>query len=132
MSMNEPLTYGGALGLLTIWFVCVQGGPGHAQLATLPRACKGTQWERRWEDREPVALGIVVNFTTRTVQGGYGAPGMFPATIKDADDVTIWFEGVTQDGPVVHGIDGFILHRPCDGRRRGHDLDTQYAIEQPC
>src|SRR5262245_57057755 len=98
------------LAALAFWFVVVQGGPAYAQQAAITLACKGVVWDTRGgrDKREPVSLGIVVDFTTRTVQGGYGPPGMCPATITDADAAQIRFEGGVQDGPVAHGIDGFI------------------------
>jgi hypothetical protein len=44
----------------------------------LTLACSGTTSDGMSEDakREPISMGIIVNFTTRTVQG-FGAPGLF-------------------------------------------------------
>jgi hypothetical protein len=45
---------------------------------TLTLACQGTTSDGMSEGakREPISMGIIVNFTTRTVQG-FGAPGLF-------------------------------------------------------
>jgi hypothetical protein len=59
---------------------------------------------------------------------------MFPATIKDADDVTIRLEGVTQDGPSKLGIEGFIDRVTGDVEvttwiHNMNDLSTYYQLK---
>jgi hypothetical protein len=76
------------------------------QPATLMLACKGTATSssnpkhvedpKSGEDpmSEPVSMGIVFNFTTRSVQGfGYPGLGDYPVTITGANDVKIVFGG---------------------------------------
>jgi hypothetical protein len=54
-------------------------------------------------------MGIIVNFTTRTVQG-FGVPGLidYPVIITAANDVTVSFSGHQQLGPSVTSTDGSI------------------------
>jgi hypothetical protein len=68
------------LATLAFWFVVVQGGPAYGQQAAITLACKGVVWDTLTgrEKREPVSLGIVVNFTTRAVQGGCDPRGCSP------------------------------------------------------
>jgi hypothetical protein len=51
---------------------------------------------------EPISMGIIVNFTNRTVQG-FGNPDPrgedFPVKITGVNEVTISFEGTRPDGP---------------------------------
>jgi hypothetical protein len=54
---------------------------------TLTLACQGTTTFGTG-DSAPVSMGIIVNFTNRTVHGF-----VFPAKITDADEVTVSFEG---------------------------------------
>ena len=42
--------------------------------ATLTLACKGTVTSSLDSKPEPLSMGIIINFTTRTVQG-FGLPG---------------------------------------------------------
>jgi hypothetical protein len=82
----------GLLGALLLWSwgftATVQ-----AQPATLTLACKGTIGLTA-DDRQPISMGIIVNFTDRTVQG-FGYPGMIdiPVSIKAANEVTVTFSG---------------------------------------
>jgi hypothetical protein len=51
---------------------------------------------------EPISIGIVVNFTNRTIQG-FGYPGFsglfdFPVKITGTNEVTIAFHGSNQTG----------------------------------
>src|SRR5215813_9959096 len=66
----------------------------HAQPNMLTLACKGTTTEILASPlaSDPISMGIIVNFTTRTVQG-FGSPGWddFPVKITAANDVTIVF-----------------------------------------
>src|SRR5262245_58749930 len=63
------------------------------QPATLTLACKGTI-ENVGVDKTPISMGIIVNFTDRTVQG-FSDPGLLdiPVKIKAANDVTVSFGG---------------------------------------
>ncbi len=70
--------------------------------ATLTLACQGTTTVTTMEDAkpEPISMGIIVNFTNRTVQG-FGHPGFgglmdFPVKITAWNEVTVAFEGKNQ------------------------------------
>jgi hypothetical protein len=72
-----------------------------AQPATLTLACKGTvitDDTGMGTGAEPkahqVSMGIIVNFTTQTVQG-FGWPGRmdYPVTITGVNDTTVAFSG---------------------------------------
>src|SRR5262249_26859265 len=74
---------------------------GQATDTTLTLACEGTTSGTTMEDAKPedakperVSMGIIVNFTSRTVQG-FGLPGVqdYPVKIIGWNDVTITFEG---------------------------------------
>jgi hypothetical protein len=62
---------------------------------TLTLACQGTT-AAGYEDAkpEPISMGIIVNFTKRTVQG-FGHPGLidYPVQITAWNDVTVAFRG---------------------------------------
>jgi hypothetical protein len=60
---------------------------------TLTLACKGTTTVTTMEP-EPVSMGIIVNFTKRTVQG-FGTPDLmdYPAKITAWNEVTVVFGG---------------------------------------
>jgi hypothetical protein len=66
-----------------------------AQPATITLACKGTTTttdETTGDGKpQPISMGIIVNFTTRTIQGF--DVSVDPLTITAADDVKILFEG---------------------------------------
>jgi hypothetical protein len=67
----------------------VAGPTAQAADSTLTLACKGTTTSGLEDAKpEPVSMGIIVNFTNRTVHGF-----VFPAKITDADEVTVSFEG---------------------------------------
>jgi hypothetical protein len=70
---------------------------------TLMLACKGTATETMMEEvakPEPISMGIIVNFTNRTVQG-FGEPGLvdFPVKIVGINEVTVSFHGENPEGP---------------------------------
>jgi hypothetical protein len=69
---------------------------------TLTLACKGTVTTTSMPEAkpEPISMGIIVNFTTRGVQG-FGTPGLidFPVKITGANDVTIAFRGEDKTSP---------------------------------
>jgi hypothetical protein len=84
-----------------------------AQVQTLTLACKGTTIATSMPEAkpEPISMGIIVNFTARTVQG-FGTPGMLDPLVKitGANDVTVVFSGEDKSSPssvwsVMGGID---------------------------
>jgi hypothetical protein len=90
--------------------------PAQAQQSTLTLACKGTTTVTTMEDAkpEPISMGIIVNFTARTVQG-FLSPGAlmdYPVKITAMNDVIVAFSG-SEDyqrsrRSSVASIDGFI------------------------
>src|SRR5262245_14251601 len=80
----------------------ILGWSGSAQAQTLTLACKGTTtWMPGPEAKpEPISMGIIVNFTTRTVQG-FGTPGILDPLVKitAANDVTVTFSGADKTSP---------------------------------
>jgi hypothetical protein len=79
--------------------------------ATLTLACKGTTTETSIPETKPVpvSMGIIVNFTARTVQG-FGFPGMtdYPVKITGANDVIVAFGGQQEVIFGVSSIEGSI------------------------
>jgi hypothetical protein len=67
-----------------------------AEPATLTLACQGTITDVTQTDAKPesISMGIIVNFTNRTVQG-FGFPGLidYPVKITAWNDVTVAFDG---------------------------------------
>jgi hypothetical protein len=62
---------------------------------TLALACQGTTTFGTEDAKsEPISMGIIVNFTNRTVQG-FGHPGLmdYPVKITAWNDVTVAFGG---------------------------------------
>jgi hypothetical protein len=76
-----------------------------AQQSALTLACKGTMTSALDEKPQPVSMGIIVNFTTRTV-AGFGSPGAldYPVKITGVDDVTVMFGGSARFGDVENSI----------------------------
>jgi len=68
--------------------------PAQAADTTLTLACRGTTTDTIVDKPEPVSMGIIVNFTKRTVQG-FGDPelGEYPVKITAWNDVTVSFSG---------------------------------------
>jgi hypothetical protein len=68
---------------------------------TLTLACKGTATDATQTDAkpEPHSMGIIVNFTARSV-AGFTYPGFddFPVKISAVNDVTIAFDGSNSNG----------------------------------
>jgi hypothetical protein len=63
--------------------------------ATLTLACQGSVTGGTEDAKpEPISMGIIVNFTKRTVQG-FGSPGFrdYPVEITAWNDVTVVFAG---------------------------------------
>jgi hypothetical protein len=87
--------------MLTIALVCGLGA-AHAADTVLTLACQGTitTYAEDHPKPAPISMGIIINFTNRTVQG-FGYPGSsptnFPVRITAMDDVTVVFSG--SDGP---------------------------------
>jgi len=76
------------------------------QLLTL--ACKGTAQsaipdKNDPEPREPISMGIVLNFATHTIQGFD-----YPIMIRDANDATVVFGGNRQSLSLESIIEGYI------------------------
>lgn len=66
-----------------------------AETGTLALACKGTTVAGyEGANSEPISMGLIVNFTTGTVQG-FGTPGLLdvPVKITGINDVTVAFGG---------------------------------------
>ena len=84
-----------------------------AQPATLALECKGTTTEHTMsgdQDAQPISMGIIVNFTDRTVQG-FGEPnGPFddPLKIWRANDAMVIFggeQGISVRSAIIGVID---------------------------
>src|ERR1700730_10531810 len=84
-----------ALLYAVLWFASDQA---QAQQGTLTLACKGTRTDYsgardKMLDKAPVSMGVIVNFTVRTVKG-FTHPALdYPVEIIEANDVTITFYG---------------------------------------
>jgi hypothetical protein len=99
--------------------------------AALTLACNGATSDEMSEDakRELISMGIIVNFTTRTVQG-FGAPGLldYPVKVTGVDDVTVVFSG---SRTIRWGFDEYQWHhRPHHGRRAGVGDVHKYKNKQ--
>jgi hypothetical protein len=79
----------------------------------LTLACQGTVTGGAQTDKpEPVSMGIIVNFTARTVQG-FGHPGFaglmdFPVKITGWNEVTVAFGGSDSKSRIENSISGSI------------------------
>jgi hypothetical protein len=65
---------------------------------TLTLACQGTTTSGLEDAKpEPISMGIIINFTNRTVQG-FGFPGFtdYPVKITAWNDVTVVFAGSSE------------------------------------
>jgi hypothetical protein len=91
--------------------VLVLATAAQAQPNSLTLACKGTTTFGSGEEAkpEPISMGIIVNFTTRTVQG-FGTPGWddYPVRITAANDVTVVFKGSSEILTSLASINGTI------------------------
>jgi hypothetical protein len=66
---------------------------------TLTLACRGTVTSGVEDAKpDPISMGIIVNFTNRTVQG-FGQPGLmdYPVKITGWNDVTVAFGGSEEE-----------------------------------
>jgi len=105
-----------------------------AEPATLTLACKGTMTSMSDEEPTPVSMGIIVNFTTGTVQG-FGYPGLidFPAKITAANDVAVAFFGEQELLPTaMSSIRGAIdrVTGDVDAISTTYDTKTNKTISQ--
>jgi hypothetical protein len=87
---------------------------------TLTLACKGTV-QRNAMKSEPVSMGIIVNFTARTITGFTLPTEKLPLTVLNFNDTTVQFSGSNSIGSLR--IDGLI-------DRVTGDLEAT-AIRQP-
>jgi len=78
---------------------------------TLTLACKGTATFGSMPETmpEPISMGLIVNFTARTVQG-FGTPGWndYPVRITAGNDVTLIFKGSAEIFSSAASISGSI------------------------
>jgi hypothetical protein len=83
------------VGTLTLYLASATAG---AQQNALVLACRGTVTTGS-EEPQQITMGIIVNFTTRRVQG-LQAPGVldYPLAISAADDAMITFQGSQKMG----------------------------------
>jgi hypothetical protein len=72
---------------------------------TLTLACKGTV-QRNAMKSEPVSMGIVVNFTARTITGFTLPTEKLPLTMLNFSDTTVQFSGSNSTSSLI--IDGII------------------------
>src|SRR5262245_62663409 len=73
---------------------------------TLTLACKGTV-QRNAMKSEPVSMGIIVNFTARTITGFTLLPTeKLPLTMLNFNDTTVQFSGSDSTSSLI--IDGII------------------------
>jgi hypothetical protein len=86
------------------------GLPVQAADTVLTLACQGTTTSGLEDAKpEPISMGIIVNFTKRTVQG-FGHPGLidYPVQITAWNDVTVAFGGFQAFGNQQLSISGSI------------------------
>jgi hypothetical protein len=97
-----------------------------AQPATLTLSCKGTTTAPMIPDEkpQPISMGIVVNFSTRTVQGFVVPEFEFPVMITAANDVMVAFSGEQILPSSVHIIFGSI-------DRVSGDVEATSSITDP-
>jgi hypothetical protein len=79
----------------------VAGPTAQAADETMTLACQGTTISGVEDAKpEPISMGIIVNFTKRTVQGF-----AYPVKITDVNEVTVAFEGFTIQWSAFGSID---------------------------
>jgi hypothetical protein len=90
---------------------------------TLTLACQGTTTLGSEGKPQPISMGIIVNFTKRTVQG-FGHPGWidYPVQITAWNDVTVAFSGSQAIGNQEMSISGSIDR--VTGEVEASDLST--------
>jgi hypothetical protein len=74
--------------------------PTQAADAVLTLACQGTATDTTRTDAkpEPISMGIILNFTARTVKGFTSPTDDFPVTINHFNEVTVEFGGHNKTG----------------------------------
>ena len=94
--------------------------PAQAANTVLTLACQGTTKDTTVEGAkpEPVSMGIVVNFTDRTVQG-FGLSAVLPLKVTEVDDVSVTFSG-SEPKPTVTKWKHLRQHKSRDRGRGGH------------
>jgi len=101
--------------------------PAQAANTVLTLACQGTTKDTTVEGAkpEPVSMGIVVNFTDRTVQG-FGLSAVLPLKVTEVDDVSVTFSG-SEPKPTVTkwNIYGSINHVTGDVEAISSALDMK-------
>jgi hypothetical protein len=94
-----------------ILIACVPLSIASAQPTILTLGCKGKTTVTTIPEAkpEPISMGIIVNFTARTVHG-FGFPGLidYPVRITAANDVTVAFGGHQEVWSSVSSISGSI------------------------
>jgi hypothetical protein len=91
--MRRPISIA-ILFALMFWQICMDAKAEDTAATALALACKGTVDDKINLDArpQPISMGIIVNFTARTVTGFTGAN--FPVAITRIDDVRISFRGL--------------------------------------
>jgi hypothetical protein len=98
---------------------------------TLTLACQGSATTGQAKP-EPISMGIIVDFTNRTVDG-FGYPGFsdrfdFPVKITGMNDVTVAFHGSNQTGGSITGsIDR--VTGDVEARAQALDAILRYALK---
>jgi hypothetical protein len=115
------------LATVCSWVGMVASPTAQAADTTLTLACQGTT-NLNNAKLEPISMGIIVDFTNRTVQG-FGFPDShdFPVKITGMNEVTITFHGSNQAGNM--SITGSIDRVTGDVEARNQAAsDTFYTI----
>jgi hypothetical protein len=105
----------------------------HADDATLTLACQGTTtFGTEDVKREPISMGIIVDFTNHTVHG-FGYPGSsgrfaFPVKITGMNEVTVAFHGSESRNQVEESITGSIDRVTGDVEARTQVSDSKTGI----
>ena len=68
---------------------------------------RGATSSEAQEKPEPISMGIIVNFATRTVHG-FNPPDSYSVAIDGENDVMISFHGSQQKGDVADSVTGTI------------------------
>jgi hypothetical protein len=113
-----------------------------AQPQTLTLACKGTTTITGMEP-EPVSMGIIVNFTARTVQGFTSSFFEYPVKITRINDVIVEFRGEQEffAGSQLHSVSGSIdrvtgdvevtsvFRAQANSKRKESIISTSYSLK---
>ena len=97
-----------SLFALMFWQVCIDARAEDTAATTLALACEGTVADKIKRDAkpEPISMGIIVNFSSRTVTGFRGAN--FPVAITTIDGVHISFRGLNSSPGLFAAVYGSI------------------------